>query len=584
MKNNDKKEKKIVIFTGLFIAILLAILIIFINNQVNDKNYEIQKIESFSYFKLYENGKYGVIDTKGNILVPPNYEFLEIPNPSKPVFICYTNYSEKQVEVKNEKNENILTSYNSVLPIMFKDALATVPYEKSVLTYKENEKYGLIDYEGKRITKPIYDSIESLLYKEGCLVVEQNRKYGVINIRGKQMLEINYDSINADGYYEEDTKYKMAGFIVGNKLDDGYRYGYIDNNGKTILQTEYNEIQRVTDIRFENGIYLIAIKNGQAGVYRNDKQIIKHGYEHIDYNKQTGLFTVQKNSKYGVFNKDGNEVLSLDYDSITMSEDNIIAIKDEITYYFDKEGKEIVQNSSKSYIKISNENYVITVSEENKYGIENKEGNIILGNEYNYIEFAYNTYFIVNKNEKIGVFDAYNRDEIISGYSVIQKIDGKEALQAILDNTSEIEIYNANMEKVYSMKEAVLINESDYIKLYSKTDRKYFDKKGNLIENKNLFTRLELYAFEENNKWGFKDKMGNVKIDAVYDMVTELNSYGFAGIKQNGKWGVINSLGKIIVEPTYELEFDEPEFIGVYCKINPGYGMIYYTKDIKNEK
>ena len=56
----------------------------------------------------------------------------------------------------------------------------------------------------------------------------------------------------------------------------------------------------------------------------------------------------------------------------------------------------------------------------------------------------------------------------------------------------------------------------------------------------------------------------------------------FISVYTNGKWGVINSEGKIILEPTYELSWDEPEFIGVYCKLNFGYGMVYYTKQVNN--
>ena len=66
-------------------------------------------------------------------------------------------------------------------------------------------------------------------------------------------------------------------------------------------------------------------------------------------------------------------------------------------------------------------------------------------------------------------------------------------------------------------------------------------------------------------------------------MVTELNDYGFAGTKKDGKWGVVNSDGTVIVDPTYEIKWDEPEFIGRYCKFNFGYGMIYYTKDFEQD-
>ena len=295
---NKKMKKSIIVIPIITLIIIVASFIFF--KIYTDKSYEIEEVEQFSYFKLYENEKYGVIDTKGNILVEPKYDMLTIPNPSKAVFIGYFNYNsekgEYQTEVLNDKNEKILTEYEQVLPLMFKDASSEVPYEKSVLYYRENGKYGIINFQGKKITKAIYDSIESLLYKEGCLLVKQNDKYGIINIKGKEIIETSYDSISADGYYDEEKKYQKAGFIVGKKQEEGYRYGYFNNNGKMILEVEYNEIDRVTEITEESEIYLLAFKKGQAGVYKEKNQIIKHLYEEIEYNKKNQLFIVQKKS------------------------------------------------------------------------------------------------------------------------------------------------------------------------------------------------------------------------------------------------------------------------------------------------
>ena len=53
-----------------------------------------------------------------------------------------------------------------------------------------------------------------------------------------------------------------------------------------------------------------------------------------------------------------------------------------------------------------------------------------------------------------------------------------------------------------------------------------------------------------------------------YDEVTEVDEYGFAGIKKGGKWGVINSNGDVILEPTYESDELSPIFIGKYCLKN----------------
>ena len=104
--------KKIVGVIIVFIIILVAAFIVL--KITNDKDYEIEDVVNFSYFKLYENEKYGVIDTSGNILVPAKYDLLEIPNPSKAIFIGYIKKNEEQyeTEVINNKNEKILGNYS----------------------------------------------------------------------------------------------------------------------------------------------------------------------------------------------------------------------------------------------------------------------------------------------------------------------------------------------------------------------------------------------------------------------------------------------------------------------------------------
>ena len=125
--------------------------------------------------------------------------------------------------------------------------------------------------------------------------------------------------------------------------------------------------------------------------------------------------------------------------------------------------------------------------------------------------------------------------------------------------------------------------EDNYIKISTDTQREYFDKQGNQLQNTNIFTENTLFAYQENGKWGFKDKERNTIIDPIYDMVTECNHYGFAGIKQNDKWGVVDKEGNILVEPSYSIDWEEPEFIGKYCRLNFGYGLEYYTDELVEE-
>lgn len=294
-----KGKLKWIILAVIIIAILATIGLIVVNEL--QFQYTIEEIKEYNYFVLTEEGKNGVIDKNGNVVVKPEYIAVQIPNPSKPVFICIKSYNEEtkeyKTEVYNDKNEIILAQYENVQAIPIDTNVETNPYERSTLLYQKEGKYGIITLEGKEITKPIYDEISSINYKEGSFIVVKEGKAGVINIKGKQIIPNEYEAIISDNYYNQATKNKTTGFIVSKKTEEGYRYGYIDYRGRTILKTEYTELERVTQIPNEKEYYFIAFKNGQAGLLQNKKVILNYEYEDIQYYALNDIFIVQRNRK-----------------------------------------------------------------------------------------------------------------------------------------------------------------------------------------------------------------------------------------------------------------------------------------------
>ena len=584
-KVSNAKSKKvgiIIVLVILIIAVMLGVLLYF---SMTDKSYEVEEVGEHQYFKLYEQEQYGIIDKNGNIIIEPQYDMIQIPNPSKAIFICYSNYQSNedyQTMVVNDKKEVLFSKYEQVTALAFKDAsVDEVPFEKSVLRYKQDGKYGIIDFTGKELTKPIYDSIESLSYKEGCLLVGQEGKYGVINIKGKEMVPVEYDTITADGYYEEASKYQEAGFIVANKTEQGYRYGYITYKGEQLLEAKYNEIDRITEIKGED-IYLLAFENGQATIMKNKESITQEKYEEAEYNNSHDMFIVQKAGKEGVITREGKTILEPEFNTILFVNNGIQTQKDgniEL-YNFQGEKQEIEETS---YIAIEGTPYSIAIQDDQLYGVVDENKSPILDSKYTYIEYAFGDNFIVTEGGKVGVINSKKEQKIPSTYGVIQKLENTNVLQAIDTSTNTTDLYNENMEKVVSLTNATVYVEENYIKITTDTQREYLDKQGNPIQNTSVFTGNTLFAYQENGKWGFRDKEGNTVIQPVYDMVTECNSYGFAGIKQNDKWGVVDKNGNILVEPIYNIDWDDPEFIGKYCRLNFGYGLEYYTDELVQE-
>lgn len=479
------------VFIAIIAIIVIFLTVFFIKNRINTPNfdYEITDIEKYSYVKYLKDEKYGVIDREGNILIDAKYNNIEIPNPEKDVFICYTD--DKNI-VLNQKNETLFDEYNKIEPIKLKNIASILCYEKSVLKYKKDGKYGLISFDGKQITKNIYNSIENLQATEGKLLVSVDNKYGVININGAVIVDTKYDKIVTDNYYSEKSKYVEAGFIVSNTINDGYRYGYIDHKGNNILNVEYNNVLRVSE---EKDIYLIASKKGQYGLFKASKQIIKPEYQSISYTDNGGII-IEKNGQFGIANLKGEIKVNPKYTEIENKGMYLYAKSANNNDVYDIQGNKLDINFNKTIYKTGNENYrIITIINNDKeyYGIENKDGAELVGTNYKYIEYVFKDFFIAeNEEEKYGVINANGKILVEFENDLIQKIKNKDAIQAINRKNEEIKIYSSNIKLTAEMNNANLTNKNNYIILYNNKDKVLLDSEGNEIEEDSDIVKKDL--------------------------------------------------------------------------------------------
>lgn len=575
-----KKIYVTIIIVAILVLIGISVAVLFSKNEVKEEDfdYEIAKIEQYNYFVLKQKGKYGVIDREANTVIEPEYKDIKIPNPEKAVFVCEQG---DNIKVLNEKREEILTEYNKAQPIRLKNISSDLMYEKSVLKYETDGKYGLVDFEGNEITKPIYDEIDSISYKEGTLIVKQNEKYGVINIKGKEIVSCKYDEIKVDEYYTEQDHYKYAGYITLIKTQEGYRYGYLNYKGNTILDTQYNEVSRITEIEDNNNEYLICAKNGQYGVLKNKEQLIGNEYQSIQYDENNKIFVIEKSKKYGIANFDGKIVVPIQYNEIDVTGIHIYAKDEHDITVFDNNGTKVDMEADVTILNTNNEKYKIRINYEgnNKYGVISNEWKQLIEEKYNYIEYLYDDYFIVsNEDDKLGIIDANGESKVEVKYTSLQKIQNTDLVQLFLSENKITEIYSRKMEKVCEMKDATVEVANNFIKVYNATQIKYFSKEGKELKNTDIYDKNKLFVNEKNGKYGFVDKSGNKVVDYKYDKACEFNSYGFAAVCKNGKWGAIDEQGNEVLSPTYKIDTQkEPSFIGKYYQVIYGFGEFYYT-------
>ncbi len=560
---------------GIFVVVKLV-------NSNSDKSYKLEKIteNDYQYFVALTNNQYTVIDRNGNMVVQDKYEKITIPNPTKAVFLVVD--SDGNNKVLNQNGELIFTEYNNVQAIEVNGTMTNLPYEKSVLKFEEDGKYGLIDFSGNVIVKAIYEEISSVKYKEGEILAKKNGKYGVINNKGIELIPFEYDEIEADKYYI-DNGYSKSGYIVKNTTKEGYRYGYIDSNWKVLLETEYTNISRILNIESDD-IYLIVAKNGQYGVVKNKNVEIDFLYQAIEYNKDTNLFQVERSEQYGVVDENGKIIVDIEYKSIQFNGVYILAKAYTENTYFNAKGEKVEEDYI-SMIKAPEIKSYITIDKNNLYGIIDEKGKKVVPNEYLYIEYAFDKYFIAYKDGKgLGVVDNDGNVCVEFEYDVLSKVGEYKLLKGIDMENNVIDIFSKDMKKITTLSNAVVEIHDTYIEIYNNKSTKFVNENGELKEAKEILKDNKLFAFFKNEKWGFEDKDGNIKVEPSYDYVTEFNKFGFAGIRKDNKWGVIDQEGNIVCECKFEFEQEEedvkPEFIGKYYKAYTENNEMYYTDEI----
>ena len=215
---------------AVLIAFAVLIMFVIIINGAISKGQDKGKISSESYYTIYKDEKYGVINSNGETIIDPSYkELIIIPNSKNDVFLCTydVDYESGTYKTKalNKKNEEIFTEYSKIEALENNDENNNMWYEDSVLRVEKDGKYGLIDLTGKKILDTQYEDITALEGIKNSIKIKDNEKVGIVDKEGKTIIEPKYSDISNLG---KDNK---AGFIV--KSEDG-KYGIIDYSSNQV--------------------------------------------------------------------------------------------------------------------------------------------------------------------------------------------------------------------------------------------------------------------------------------------------------------------------------------------------------------
>lgn len=454
---------------GVIVAILVIIMVIVSIVNVIKNGEDKKKVKSYSYYTVYENGKFGVINNEGETVINPEYtEIVLIPNKDVPIFICTYDLNDQdgtyKTKVINQKNEEIFKEYSKVEAIDNFDSKQNIWYEDDVLRVEKDGKYGLINFEGKEVLPCDYDEITALKGVTNNLLVKKDGKVGLVNEKGQTIVNTEYKDIKTlkEGYKNE--------CII---VNDNNQYGIISTTGTVIIEPKYE------DVKYLNNSEMFAIKD--AGVWKlinKDNQIlIDGGYDNIIEAKGENV-VVEKGGKYGVVTTKNEEKIPVEYEQIKYT----FSI-----YYIAKTG--------------------------GKYGIINLNNEQV--KDFNYINMDY-----VEKGDFIQA-DVSDTETVIFDNNLSEKING--IVSEINQEKGYIKVYTNNEYKYYNFKfeekksSDILTSNNLFL---SKKDGKYgyVNKEGKVIvdyiyEDGTEQNSCGFAAVKKDGVWGSINKVGAVELE-----------------------------------------------------------------------
>lgn len=462
-----------------------------------------------------QNGKVGIVDYAGNIVVPYEFDYI-YPSMQNGYYIVYQNHKAGLYE----------PGTGLIVPCIY----------DGFLTNRSNthDKY---------------------------ILVEKDGKYGLLSPLGKLVVPIEY-AAGWDQPQCDNDAIRMPKTIRGRTY-----WGLFDYNGRQIASPKYEDLYP-----FVNG-YALFSRQSNGNVFQGivdingNEKIIPSVYRRRGLIVSSGLFAIRdKNSgKLGYMDTQLNVVIPTIYDPFYDDQapdfnQGIVQLKlDGDDIILNDKGEVVVSAKSKGYKKpyivyqrggngrflwfnpkddgINENTFIIVENEEGKCGLLNVQGKVIVPCEYLYNDNGYNIQwffdegqnFFVLKNEKSIEVMNEQKQVLFSLPTTLSVVDMRDGFVMIKDeNTNSYGYLNrkgeilANCIYGYNSEEAYQIDYNDGYDM----DR--------LIEDKPISEGMALLAIGD--RFGFIDNKGNVKVPLKYTAVTPFEN-GIAYVRdQDGIW------------------------------------------------
>jgi len=462
------------VFAVIIAMLVIVMFVVGIRELLKDQDNIKDKTFITAYYAIYENEKWGVIDTKQNIIIEPSYdEMILVPDNSKPIFICMinTNYEEGTFETKvlDNNNKELYTNYDKVEVIYNQDESNNLWYENNVLKVQKEGKYGLINLEGKELVQCSYDDIKPVIGTKNVLITIKDGKQGIVDSHGNVIIENDYVEVNT-----LTDKYEN-GFVVKSEEDN---FGIVNSNGEVVLETKYEEIKNV----YGNNMYVVKEASKWKIVDEEENSYLEDAFEDVKQINSNNI-VVKKDEKYGIVTTSGE--VKVDY------------LYDDLEFIF-----------TDTYI----------AKKDNKYGIININNEEKLEFAYTYINYEQEADFIRAQKEDSQT-ELLDREFNVKAEGIVSEINtDKNYIRVRVGE--DYKYYNFKLEE----KQSTEILNTNTIFL-SKKDGKYgyVNEEGIVVvdyiyDDATEQNKYGYVAVKKDGKWGSLDQKGKVIVEPKYEL------------------------------------------------------------------
>jgi len=361
--------------------IILFILIITIASSCKNKTEDI----GYELIKFYENGKWGVINKNGEIIKKAQY--LYVGN-----LLC------NRMKLVDENDK--ITFINEKGEEAFKcNFIASQEFcENRTFVLKENNKIALIDENGREIKEIDLKVAKTSYFKNGYakLTTDIGDTY-FIDLEGNILFIQPPDN----GFVGNVISENLIAFYKNE--NDKIKCGFLDLKGKVVIDPIYDLGSMYNyQCAFENGLACLKKEGKTVFIDKNGKEVLILNYNSVSNFQYDFAIFQSENNKNGIIDKKGNIIIPPIY----------------------------------KHLRINNENSFIFESDNKLYGLIDTKGEILIPAKYSEISEFVNGISIVNIDE----FNGKPRK-----FAVINEKGEFVLMPKFFENSSNDDLHNQNL-------------------------------------------------------------------------------------------------------------------------------------------